>query len=64
MSQINRTYILNTSLRAAVVFEVENKSFEENTLMSQRNKKLIIKCQLFVKINLGNFVNDYIQTML
>ena len=64
MSQINRTSTLNTSLRAAVEFKVKNKSFEENTLMSQRNNKLIVNWQLFITINLGKIFNDYSQTII
>ena len=46
MPQVNRTCTLNRSLGVADVSEVLNKSLEENTLMRQRNKKVIVKRKL------------------
>ena len=43
MCQVNITCTLNTSLRVAYESEVLNKSLEENTLMRQRNSKVIVK---------------------
>ena len=64
MSQINRTCTLNRSLRVAKVYEVLNKSLEENTLMRQRNNKVIVKFKLFGTKKLGTLFNDYSQPLL
>ena len=64
MSQVNITGTFNKSLRVAYVSEVLNYSLDENTLMTQRNNKEIIKCKLLGTRNLGIFFNNYSQPIL
>ena len=52
--QVNRTCTLNMSLRVAYVSEVLIKSLEENTLMRQGNKKVILKCKLLLNKKVRN----------
>ena len=53
MSQLNRTCTLNKSFRVADVFEILNKSLEENTTMIQRKNNVIVKCKLLGTRKLG-----------
>ena len=62
--QVNRTSTLDRSLRVAHVSKVLNKSLEENTLMTQGNKKAIAKCNLFGTRKLGIFFNNNSQPLL
>ena len=64
MSQVNRTSTLNKLLRGADLFAVQNKSSEENTLMTQGKNKIIVKCNMLGTRKLGIFFNNYSQPIL
>ena len=59
ISQVNRSWTLNKSLRVAGESEVIDKSSEENTLMTQGNMKVIVKSNLFGTRKLWKFFNYY-----
>ena len=59
MPEVSRTCTLNRSLRGSDVSEVLSKSLEENTLMRQRNYKVIVKCKLLGTSKIGTLFNDY-----
>ena len=63
MSQVNRTHTLNKILRVADVSEVQNKPFEGDTLLRQRNNNnVVVKCNMFWTTKLGISFNNYSQT--